>query len=110
MEHIRFKNHRDWAEWFLIHCIVEAKNKGIKVPNIEEGGAKVTLTINGVECPVMETLRYMESKHDEIIRKEAIKLIEEQFSETTTPLFNLLSDLESMMIKKIKNAGLVADE
>jgi hypothetical protein len=94
----------------LIHCIVEAKHKGIKVPNIEEGGAKVTLTINGVECPVMETLRYMESKHDEIIRKEAIKLIEEQFNETTAPLFHLLTDLESMMKQKIKDAGLLEEE
>ena len=106
-EHIRLHNEHKWAEWFLIHAIVEANNGPIKVPSIPEGGSMVTLTINGVECPVIDTLEYLEKQHDDIIQRMVEKYIEEHVGVKMGEIDELFRDFQTAIREKLEAKGLL---
>jgi hypothetical protein len=102
-ETVRLRSvHNSWPEWFLIHCITEAEKEGIvKVPSIPEGGLKVTLMINGVQCPVMDTLKYLEKRMDEIIHDRAETLIKNKVGD----LGEIFHQIESAVKDKMESLG-----
>lgn len=105
-EHIRCRSGNDWAEWFLIHAIVEAGKHGLKVPAIPENGMMVSLVINGVECPVMDTLKYLETMHDEVIGRKVQAHIDEHLSEKFLKLEEIFDSLKDGLKDKIREVGI----
>lgn len=88
---------RDFANWFIIHGITEldkAKELSQQMP------LTVSLTINGVELPVRQTLNDWGEKLDEYINKRAEELLQ------NNGLYDIMHNLERAIYNKAEELGL----
>ncbi len=85
-------------EWLIIHAMAELEKDNDGLAHIaskisgarkEEGIDEVSLIINGIELPLRSTIEFWESQHDDMIKKEAKKLV-------NNTLFEIFDDVETI--------------
>jgi hypothetical protein len=59
--------------------------------------AAICLTVNGVQLPFLAVLRRFHEAWERIINAEAVRLLEEKFSISTSDIFTLLDDLKQKL-------------
>lgn len=89
---------KDFTEWFIIHAITELpKEEQDKLYSQDLLNNSVTLTINGIELPVRKTFEYIDSQLDEIVAREAKKLVKEKLDNLIEPAYEKLSELRQVI-------------
>jgi len=70
------------AKTLLGWLIVEAATDEVmEADDFDASKVLLELRINGVEVPVREAFEFANSQHDALIRREAVKLLDERFGE-----------------------------
>ena len=69
--------------------------------------ARVYFAINGVQIPFLPVFKRFHGDWIRITRAEAVRLVEEQFSDRTSPIFDLLDDLKGRLESQL---GVPKDE
>jgi hypothetical protein len=91
-----------FANYFIVEATVLSDPAGKATMRVFGGEgkvdrAKVVLTINGVQLPFLAVLRRFHEDWERVTRAEAVRLLEEKFSNHTTELFDLLDDLKQRL-------------
>ena len=84
---------------FLGYCMVNAVTHADKVVEIttgksSDGNYDIQFIINGVELPLEETFKDIENQIDEMVRKKALELLEEKFSDMTDVVYRITEELK----------------
>lgn len=92
-ETINFTNEleRDtFASWFLLNAMCNVCGRDIRgVFGIKDEQMEVCLTVNGIEVPVKSTLEEMNRQMDEMLRREAKKVLNERINDVMIALDQL---------------------
>ena len=100
-EVFEFKNDlKDWAEWFIIESMGMVDEKLLDVELFKDK-LELTLTLNGLELPVMKTLRYIGNRFDEICEKEVKKRLEDRVDEKVKAVYDMLDKLKEQVKEKL---------
>lgn len=78
-------------------AIAEAFPKG----GSKISAAEVKFEVNGVELPFLAAMKRLHDQWDYLIKKEAQSMVQEQFSNKTEPVFNLLDKLKLELEKSV---------
>lgn len=100
---IDFMKERDT---FLGYCMINTvthKYKGVEMtlPKSEDGKFEVQFIVNGVELPLEETFKDIENQIDEMVRKKALELLEEKFSEMNDVVYQITEELKKVATEKL---------
>jgi hypothetical protein len=96
----------DWVSFFIFDAL--GQNHSIMMnKNYDPNQVEAKLIINGVECNVVETLKYMGQQFDEMVEKAAQEKIQEKvdimFFSNLNEIERLSNQLKEEMEDKIRD-------
>lgn len=88
--------------WAVINAVTklgDLENIWVEFP--EDGKWEFTLTMSGVELPIMETFKQIEASLDEAVKDKAKELINDHFADLFSAVEDTLDDMTGVMKEKI---------
>lgn len=96
------QDENSWEHYFLLEAVTTVFNK-MNYKDFDGRKAEITLTINGIECPFVETVRLIGLQHEAMIERKAKRLIEERLNEELFSKFETVSNLVSELEIELKD-------
>jgi hypothetical protein len=96
------QDENSWESYFLLEALTTVFNN-INHKDFDGKRAEVTLTINGIECPFVETVKLIGLQHNAMIERKAKKLIEERLDEELFLKLNRISNVASELESELKD-------
>ena len=88
--------------WALINAVSQLGDlENIWVEFPKDGKWELTLTMSGVELPIMKTFKLLESNIDEMVKDKAKELINDHFADLFSAVEDTLDDMTEVMKEKI---------
>ncbi len=98
---VEMKSHT-WENFFLMEALTTVFDK-ISFKDFDGTKAEVSLIINGIECPFVETVRLIGKQHEEMIEEKAKNLIKLKMDEVLFDKLNSISNLAQDLERELKH-------
>jgi hypothetical protein len=106
-----------FLSWFVVHGIAglapssESYNKIAATAIANKGEHTVSLTVDGVELPVVQTFRDLNKQDERRIAEKAAELLEAKLGDKLMPIEDLLEALRKEILRTAKkDLGIQLDE
>ena len=89
-------------EWMVINAVTKKAENELMKKIPKDGKWELKFTMEGVELPILETFKELESNHEEHIKENAKELINEKFNDMFYDVEEALDDYKDKLISRLE--------